>query len=72
MTAVRAALFVNCVDTILCFDRRGCPLIKNGHGDDQNYPVKLYGVGEQSSSGSRGLRKSKETYGLCYVRFGAT
>lgn len=68
---MRAALFANCADTILYFDRWGCPLIKDGHDDDQNYPVKLYGVGEQSGSGSRGLRKSKETYGLRYVRFGA-
>lgn len=69
--AVRAALFANCADTILCFDRRGCPLIKDGHGDGQNHPVKLHGVGEQSGSGSRGLRKSKETRNPRYVRFGA-
>lgn len=70
--AVRAALFANCdANTILCFDRRGCLLIKDGHGDGQNHPVKLYGVGEQSGSGSRGLRKSKETRGPHYVRFGA-
>lgn len=33
---------VCCADTILCFDRRGCPLIKDGHGDGQNHPVKLH------------------------------
>lgn len=59
-----------CRDTILCFDRRGCPLIKNGSGDGQNHPVKLHGVGEQSAARDpRGLRKSEETRGPRYVRF---
>lgn len=69
------ALFAElCVDTILRFVRRGCPLIKDRHGDDQNHPVKLY-PGWETQSGARQIAsyvKARKRAKLeRYVRFEA-